>query len=449
MNKRNETVSRTGEPFPADIEVRLITAKERRRWDQLMARHHYLRNAEMVGQCLRYVAVRKGQWLALVGWSSAAYHLRVRDRFIGWTTQQRQARLPLVVNNARFLILPGVRLPNLASHVLAQCTERLSGDWQAVHGHGVLLAETFVDGQLYQGTCYRAAGWQRLGASKGFGRRSRDYYLAHERPKELFIKPLHPRALEWLPAKHLPSPWDQGLPAATIKPSLRLAQWQSLYELFSDLPDFRSPHGRLHKVSTVVSIAAAAVLAGARGYLAVTEYAARLTQRQLAAVRAYCNPKTQRYQAPGLNAIWRVLTHLDAEMLDQRIGQWFAQLSPQLQALAVDGKTLRSTGGVQGKPVHLLSAFSHQDHTTLAQAPVSEKENEIPALPQLLGPLPLDDVVVTADALHTQRDTARFLVTQKGADYLLVVKDNQPSLHRHLQRLLPQSAFSPSTHPGH
>lgn len=448
MNKRSEAILRNGEPFPGDIEVRLITAQERRRWDQLMVRHHYLRNGQMVGQCLRYVAVRKGQWLALVGWSSGAYHLRVRDRFIGWTSQQRQVRLPLVVNNARFLVLPGVGLANLASHVLAQTTARLSADWQTFHGHGVLLAETFVDGQLYQGTCYRAAGWQRLGASKGFGRRSRDYYLAHERPKELFIKPLHRRALDWLKAQHLPSPWDQGLPAATLKPSLRLAQWQSLYELFGDLPDFRSPHGRLHKVPTVVSIAAAAVLAGARGYLAVAEYAARLTQRQLAAVRAYWNPKTQRYQAPGLNAIWRVLTHLDAEALDQRIGQWFGQLSPQLQALAVDGKTLRSTGTVQGKPVHLLSAFSHQDHTTLAQALVSEKENEIPALPQLLGPLPLDDVVVTADALHTQRDTARFLVTQKGADYLLVVKDNQPTLHRHLQRLLPQSAFSPSTHPG-
>ena len=163
MNQRNETVASPGEPFPTDIEVRLITAQERRRWDQLMAQHHYLRNAEMVGQCLRYVAVRKqGHWLALIGWSSAAYHLRVRDRFIGWTTRQRQARLPLAVNNAHFLILPGVRLANLASHVLAQSTGRLSADWQAVHGHGVLLAETFVDGQLYQGTCYRAAGWQRL-----------------------------------------------------------------------------------------------------------------------------------------------------------------------------------------------------------------------------------------------------------------------------------------------
>jgi len=92
--------------------------------------------------------------------------LRVRDRFIDWTTQQRQARSLLVVNNARFLILPGVCLPNLANHVLAQSTGRLSADWQAIDGHGVLLVEIFVDGQLYQGSCYRAAGWQRLGASK-------------------------------------------------------------------------------------------------------------------------------------------------------------------------------------------------------------------------------------------------------------------------------------------
>jgi predicted transposase YbfD/YdcC len=78
---------------------------------------------------------------------------------------------------------------------------------------------------------------------------------------------------------------------------------------------------------------------------------------------------------------------------------------------------------------------------------VPDKTNEITALPDLLAALPLDDVVVTADALHTQRDTARFLVSEKGADYLLVVKDNQPTLHQKLQRLLPQSAFSPSTHP--
>lgn len=430
------------------VVVRLMRPQELRRWDRLMTRHHYLGNAHLVGETLRYVAERKGRWLALLGWSSAAYHLRERERHIGWSTAQRRSRLPLVACNARFLILPGVSQPNLASHVLGACTRRLSGDWQAVHGHGLLLAETFVDPQRFQGTCYRAAGWERLGASKGFARRTRDYYLPHDQPKELLVKALHPRALQWLKAAQLPEPWvaaEQPLPPRS---ALRLAQWQSLYELFGDLPDARSPHGRLHSVRTIVTIAAAAVLAGARGYLAIAEFAARLTQRQLASVRAYVDPKTDRRVAPGYNAIWRVLTHLDAQGLDQRLSQWFSQLDPQLRALAVDGKTLRGTAGPNGQPLHLLAALSHQTRATLAQTPVPDKTNEIKALPGLLASLPLDDVVVTADALHTQRDTARFLVCDKGADYLLVVKDNQPTLHQKLQRLLPQSAFSPSTHPS-
>jgi hypothetical protein len=429
------------------VAVRLLRPQELRRWNRLMTQHHYLGNPHLVGEALRYVAERKGRWLALLGWSSAAYHLRERERHIGWSTAQRRSRLALVACNARFLILPGVGQPNLASHVLAACTRRLSEDWQAVHGHGLLLAETFVDPQRFQGTCYRAAGWQRLGASKGFARRTRDYYLPHDQPKELLVKALHPRALPWLKAPELPEPWAAAEQTLPPRSALRLAQWQSLYALFTDLPDARSAHGRLHSVRTIVTIAAAAVLAGARGYLAITEFAARLTQRQLASVRAYVDPKTDRRLAPGYNAIWRVLTHLDAQGLDQRLSEWFSQLDPQIQALAVDGKSLRGTAGPDGQPLHLLAALSHQTRATLAQTPVPDKTNEITALPALLASLPLDDVVVTADALHTQRDTARFLVCEKGADYLLVVKDNQPTLHQKLQRLLPQSAFSPSPHP--
>ncbi len=430
------------------VVVRLIRPQELRRWNRLMAQQHYLGNAHLVGETLRYVAERKGRWLALLGWSSAAYHLRERERHIGWSTAQRQSRLPLVACNARFLILRGVSQPNLASYVLGACTRRLSEDWQAMHGHGLLLVETFVDPQRFQGTCYRAAGWQRLGASKGFARRTRDYYLPHDQPKELLVKALHPRALQWLKAAQLPEPWVAAEQPLAPRSPWRLAQWQSLYEWFGDLPDARSPHGRLHSVRTIVTIAAAAVLAGARGYLAIAEFAARLTQRQLASVRAYVDPKTDRRVAPGYNALWRVLTHLDAQGLDQRLSQWFSQLDPQLRALAVDGKTLRGTAGPDGQPLHLLAALSHQTRATLAQTPVPDKTNEITALPDLLASLPLDDVVVTADALHTQRDTARFLVCDKGADYLLVVKDNQPTLHQKLQRLLPQSAFSPSTHPS-
>lgn len=431
----------------SEVAVRLIRPQELRRWNRLMTQHHYLGNAHLVGETLRYVAECQGQWLALLGWCSAAYHLRVRERHIGWSTAQRRSRLPLVACNARFLILPGKSQPNLASQVLAACTRRLSEDWLAVHGHGVLLAETFVDPQRFQGTCYRAAGWQRLGASKGFARRTRDYYLPHGQPKELLVKALHPRALQWLQAPDLPQPWAAAEQSLAPQPALRLAQWQSLYDLFTDLPDARSPHGRLHPVRTIVTIAAAAVLAGARGYLAIAEFAARLTHRQLASVRAYVDPKTERRVAPGYNAIWRVLTHLDAHALDERLHQWFRQLDPHLKALAVDGKTLRGTARPDGEPLHLLAALCHDTRATLAQVPVPDKTNEITALPALLAPLPLDDVVVTADALHTQRDTARFLVCEKGAEYVLVVKDNQPTLHQQLQRLLPQSAFSPSTHP--
>jgi hypothetical protein len=365
MGPMNRNLTRDGageDEALTGIVVRLIRPHELRRWNRLMSLHHYLGNAHLVGETLRYVAERKGRWLALLGWSSAAYHLRERERHIGWTTAQRRSRLPLVACNARFLILPGVNQPNLASHVLGACTRRVSADWQAVHGHGLLLAETFIDPQRFQGTCYRAAGWQRLGASKGFARRTRDYYLPHDQPKELLVKALHPRALQWLQAPHLPEPWAGAEQTLPPRSALRLAQWQSLYDLFADLPDARSPHGRLHSVRTIVTIAAAAGLAGARGYLAITEFAARLTQRQLASVRAYVDPKTDRRVAPGYNAIWRVLTHLDAPGLDERLYQWFRQLDPHLQALAVDGKTLRGTAGPDEKPLHLLAALSHQRH---------------------------------------------------------------------------------------
>ena len=333
------------------VVVRLIRPQELRRWSRLMTQHHYLGNAHLVGETVRYVAERRGQWLALLGWGSAAYHLRVRERYIGWSTAQRRSRLPLVACNARFLILPGKSQPNLASQVLAACTRRLSEDWLAVHGHGVLLAETFVDPQRFQGTCYRAAGWQRLGASKGFARRTRDYYLPHDQPKELLVKALHPRALQWLKALHLPEPWAAAEQTLAPQPTLRLPQWQSLYDLFADLPDARSRHGRLHPVGTIVTIAAAAVLAGARGYLAIAEFSARLTQRQLATVRAYVDPKTDRRVAPGYNAIWRVLTHLDAQGLDERLfervraGDDFQRRRPHLPVDPLGDGAPQAVGG--------------------------------------------------------------------------------------------------------
>jgi hypothetical protein len=129
------------------VVVRLLTADEleRERYRQLMTAHHYLKSDQLVGEQLRYVAEVDGQWVALLSWSAASYHLKDREQWIGWSDAQRRRRLALVANNSRFLILPGVDCPNLASRVLAQCLSRLSADWQGAYDHPILLVESFVD----------------------------------------------------------------------------------------------------------------------------------------------------------------------------------------------------------------------------------------------------------------------------------------------------------------
>ena len=109
-----------------------IPADEVDRFDRLLAEHHYLKDARLVGEHLRYVASYRGQWLALAAWSAAALHIKPRDQFIGWTEEQRRRRLPLVVNNSRLLVLPNGQCPNLISRFMKLMLERLSADWQQI-----------------------------------------------------------------------------------------------------------------------------------------------------------------------------------------------------------------------------------------------------------------------------------------------------------------------------
>jgi len=151
------------------INVRLVRPEEQARWDQLVSEHHYLENANLVGERLCYVVEYQGQWLALLGWAAAAYHLRARDTWIGWNDNQRRGRLHLVANNARFCVLGAAgQYPNLASRALALNLARLSADWQAAYGHPIVLVESFVDTQLFRGTAYKASGWRALGYTAGF-----------------------------------------------------------------------------------------------------------------------------------------------------------------------------------------------------------------------------------------------------------------------------------------
>jgi len=150
------------------VSVRLIRPEEQERFDGLLVEQHYLHSAERVGAWLCYVAEYQGNWLALFTWSAPAYHLKAREAWLGWSEAQRRRRLGLVVNNSRFLILEKAHYPNLASRVMRLCLDRLSEDWETRWGQSVLLAESFVDVQVFRGTCYKASGWQELGLTQGY-----------------------------------------------------------------------------------------------------------------------------------------------------------------------------------------------------------------------------------------------------------------------------------------
>jgi hypothetical protein len=160
-------------------------------FDSLLQQYHYLSYTSPVGQNLRYlVRDRQGRDLAGLLFGAAAWQTQPRDAFIGWTAAQRQAHLALVANNSRFLILPWVRVPELASHILGRVARRLAADWRARYGHPVWLLETFVERDRFRGGCYRAANWICVGQTQGRTRQDRHNQI-HAPVKDVWVYPLH------------------------------------------------------------------------------------------------------------------------------------------------------------------------------------------------------------------------------------------------------------------
>jgi len=160
-------------------------------FDSLLHQFHYLSYTSPVGQNIKYlVRDRQGRDLACLVFGAAAWKTQPRDVFIGWTVAQRQAHLALVANNSRFLILPWVRVPELASHILGRVARRVAADWQARYGHPVRLLETFVERGRFRGGCYRAANWICVGQTQGRTRQDRHSQI-HAPVKDVWVYPLH------------------------------------------------------------------------------------------------------------------------------------------------------------------------------------------------------------------------------------------------------------------
>jgi hypothetical protein len=424
-----------------DLVVRPVQLHERQAWQQLMARFHYLGFQNTVGESIRYVATIGSQWVALLAWGAAAFKIRHREAWIGWDESLKWRRLHLLANNVRFMILPGIRIKNLASKVLAVNLRRLSNDWQDRYGHPILLAETFVDPSRFAGTSYRAAGWIPLGQTRGFGR-TRSGYSEHGQPKMIFVRPLQPDA-----AKMLSSPFPPPFLAdrkekvsMTDVNCLPIEGQGGLIDLLKSITDPRKPRGIRHPIVCIVAIATCACLSGARSFEAIAQWALELSKDALK--RLGC----KRSKPPSEKCFRLTLQRLDAVALDSGIGSWLASQNALAgKGIAIDGKTLRGAHDGDKKAPHLLSAVVHQEGIFLAQQPVDEKTNEIPCIKPLLDPLNIEGAVVTADSLHTQTETARYIVEDKKADYVFTVKDNQPTLKQDIKDL-GLEAFPPSAH---
>jgi uncharacterized protein DUF4338 len=181
---------------PIDLQLVRRTASEPL-FRSLMEQYHYLGYEQPVGEHLKYLVWAGVRPVACAAWSSAPRHLGSRDRFIGWSAETRRRNIRFLAYNTRFLILPWVQVPHLASHILSRMARRLSADWERVYRHPIYFLETFVDPERFRGTCYRAANWVVLGRTTGRGKD--DHTNRPNRSlKEVLGYPLTPRFRELL-----------------------------------------------------------------------------------------------------------------------------------------------------------------------------------------------------------------------------------------------------------
>ena len=395
------------------VTVRLIDKSERERFDGLIVTEHYLHNADLVGAQLRYVAEYQGEWVALQAWSAGSFNLKDRERWIGWSGKQKQRRLRLVVNNSRFLIMDPGRAPNLASRVMRLCLGRLSVDWKRAYGHEVFVAESFVDSQLFRGTCYKASGWTLLGQTQGYRRSRQDYYVEHDRPKQLWVRELRAGARTILRGRNLPETL-RALEAGQMPECPMSGEELGHMRLFFEsIPDWRSRYGDYQLASLVTVVVCAGLCGVHRGQRDLAAFAATLTRSQMQALRFPRRGKPRRYRVPKETTFFRLLTQMDSLALERALLAWqdhvLGSCRREEDQVAIDGKELLNSQGVE-----IVSAYGVKSGRWLGSERVAEGSNEIPAGQTLLRRAPIEGLLVSADALHTQTKTARIITQDRG-----------------------------------
>jgi hypothetical protein len=447
------------------IGVRLIEAHERERFDALLKAEHYLGNPTAVGAVLRYVVVLGEQWLGLLVFCSAAFHLKPRDQWLHWDAREVGQRRHLVAQNSRFLVRAHAHHhPNLASWILSQIAGRIAEDWQQAFGHPVLALESFIDPQRFRGTCYQAAGWQRLGRTRGSTRSYQDFYEDTEHPKELWMRALGRQALRQLrqpelPA-HLRAPGAKPPPPCCPVPT---AQMDALWDHFrTQVGEYRDPRGVRHPLPTLLAILALAVCAGCHGPEAIAEFAEDLNHHQRARLRCRPRPgKPREYDVPSVHTIRRSLKQIRSLELARSLIGWMKAQDPRPEVwVHFDGKVLKGAepapaGDARTLKAHapaevvlseqkphanqslILVNFLTPDQKLVDQVAVPRNTNEEAAVAAALASMDLTGLRVGFDAAHLVKGTLRQLTFHNGADYAGRLKANQPTALKKARQLLP------------
>lgn len=334
------------------IDVRPVLKVEEQKYQRLMAEHHYLGFVRKIGETVWYVAEYRKDWVSLLGFSVSALKCGERDKWIGWDHRRQYGRLKLIVNNNRFLILPDFHVPNLASRVLSLCLKRLTSDWLKRFSHKIVLVETFVDPNRFQGTVYKASNWVCIGETRGY-RRQKVAYVPMDHGKLIFVKELTKNARGILSQPILDNAYQVG----EVKMLLTAEHMRSLPDFFRTIEDPRRSQGKRHKLSTVLGIAAGAVLCGMQGYKAMADWATNLGQK--ARERFDCRYENGKYLVPSESIIRDVLVRVDPQSLDRAIRHWNESYSQTDESLAIDGKTMCNAMDDNGKQTHIMSAVGH------------------------------------------------------------------------------------------
>jgi hypothetical protein len=380
------------------------------------------------------VVERDGKWVALLAWGPACLHIKDRDKWIGWNRLQCAERLKLVVQNRRYLLLTerGAE-PNLASQVLALAVRELPGQWQARFGYRPVLAETFTDIEKFRGTCYRASGWEAVGQSAGYSRHRADFYVPNDRPKRLWLRQLCKDAKGILCGADLSAEHRHGeTPATSGVLPLSQPQMCSLWSVFCRMSDPRARNTRF-RLASVLTIVAMALMSGKRDISQFYRFGWRLRQKQRSLIRLPFKSKNRKIRdIPGYSVYYQVLSRLNLDEFANVLNGWLKDRSGELPgALAMDGKMIRDCIGV-------LTMAEHENGAPRAMAIIEQKEGETGKCEMKVAQKLIDKSgdlagkVITADALHAQRETSRAIV-ENGGEYLLQVKNNQQTTFKHAE----------------